>query len=450
MNESKIGKGGFSGPKTVGRSKITRIDILIDKIEKGEPLIFLKGKDSVSITIDKNILDSLKEWDLEGSFELTPGYETKDLEKTSEFGGLDDVTSKAEAIQAIAVALALEKENLTPEDINIEDINNLKNISIGGKNTKESLIDWVKSNPNWMKSTINTANSLVKNKSYFSQPLSDYTSHWQDDFVIKIYNILKDIKTSSAGSIVSTMQSDKWNPSDMWVSTEKGRKTINSLSGIDDITVYNQTINDLFCRGDLIGISLKKSTKKEPEIKEFNTANCSIPQTIKLKDFKASPNIAGEKITIDFGGEEKTLNLRNFKTTTAFSGEMGGGEAAGGKVGIAAINAILDTLGMGSYKLPPSSSDTLKVFKTKDPNNPKLVEYKNKFKDLYTTHVGNNFDEVFNNASDAWKTGKFYALHFIDAMANAGDNQDDFISQVVRYGISGVKGISSAFIKSGN
>ena len=80
----------------------------------------------------------------------------------------------------------------------------------------------------------------------------------------------------------------------------------------------------------------------------------------------------------------------------------------------------------------------------------KLKRQAKKFKDLYTTHVGENFDETFNNASDAWKTGKFYALHFIDALANAGNKQDDLISQVVRYGMSGVKGVSSSFIKSGN
>ena len=37
----------------------------------------------------------------------------------------------------------------------------------------------------------------------------------------------------------------------------------------------------------------------------------------------------------------------------------------------------------------------------------------------------------------------------IDALDKAGDKQDEFISQVVRYGMSGVKGVSSSFIKSG-
>ena len=83
-----------------------------------------------------------------------------------------------------------------------------------------------------------------------------FPSHdrWGDSFTKKIYEVLKDIQKASKGSIVATMDANKWNPSDIWVSTETGRKTINALSQVEDIGKYNQIINDLFCQGDLIVI----------------------------------------------------------------------------------------------------------------------------------------------------------------------------------------------------
>ena len=60
------------------------------------------------------------------------------------------------------------------------------------------------------------------------------------------------------------------------------------------------------------------------------------------------------------------------------------------------------------------------------------------FKNLVDKIIGRNhnlLDNYFNPPDNI----KFYS----------GNKQDEFISQVVRYGMSGVKGVSSSFIKSG-
>tara|TARA_R110000796_G_scaffold251212_1_gene382102 strand:+ start:497 stop:2005 length:1509 start_codon:yes stop_codon:yes gene_type:complete len=443
-DEKEKDKSGFK-PKD-------RREILIKKIQGNEELELVDGSNFVvdnKEEVIKNLRGEIPKTGVELIDKDGNRITTSKLLKTKEFGGKDNVTAKQEAAKAMALALAFSQNSpITNTDIDINNISNLSNLSLGSENSIENLIKFLDGDKSWMDSTINTANELIKQTQYFTQGLGNYTSHWGDNFTKKIYKVLNDIQKVSKGSIVATMDSNKWNPSDIWVSTEKGRKTINALSQVEDIGKYNQIINDLFCKGDLIGISLKKSAKSAPKIKEFNTANCSLPQSITFKSFKTSPKKAGEEIIVDFGGKETKLDLRNFSVTKGFSGEMKGTEAQAGKVGISAINAIIDNLGISSDKLPSSSTTTAKIFKEKD-SNPDYEAYKAKFKELYNEHIGGDFDSFFETATDAFKTGKFYALHFIDALDKAGDKQDEFISQIVRYGMSGVKGVSSSFIKSG-
>jgi len=440
-------KQGLKKAKVFGGSYKSRQEAFEDKFNNEKPFTLLDGGEVIFNKDKSNFNTTTGEGTLVGQDGKI--YKLSSLKKTKEFGGKDNVTAKQEAAKAMALALAFSQNSpITDTDIDISNISKLSNLSLGSENSIENLIKFLDGDKSLIDSIINTANELINQTQYFTQDLGNYTSHWGDSFTKKIYEVLKDIQKTSKGSIVATMDSNKWNPSDIWVSTEKGRKTINALSQVEDIGKYNQIINDLFCQGDLIGVSLKKSAKSAPKIKEFNTANCSLPQSITFKSFKTSPKKAGEEIVIDFGGKETKLDLRNFAVTKGFSGEMKGTEAQAGKVGISAINAIIDDLGIPLDKLPSSSTTTAKIFKEKD-SNPDYGSYKAKFKELYNEHIGGDFDSFFETATDAFKTGKFYALHFIDALDKAGDKQDEFISQVVRYGMSGVKGVSSSFIKSG-
>ncbi len=369
-------------------------------------------------------------------------YKLSDLEKTPEFGGEINTTAITEAAQAMAVALRfLKGSDLTEEDITLENFKKVlssEDVKVSKKAPDVDTIIQYLNNPkkvsrDWKKSIVNIGNSIASSPQINSS--KKYQAHWQDDFVEDIYKAYLKVK-GTGNSILSSMQSDKWNPGDIWLSTATGKEFFEEQSQvIEDIDYLNGVMDELFCRGDVIGISLKKTTK-EPKVKEFNTKMCSIPKKITYKGFKSSPSAQGAQIMLQMGDEEGILNLRNFDKTRGFSGEMKGKEAAGGKVGIKAMNAILDDKGLSDYKLPSSPSDVEEKIDDKD------QDIINKFGGLYAKYLGDDFKEMFNTKDLKWKTSKFYALHVIDAI----ESNPNIIPDVIRYAVSGTP-FSSAFIK---
>ena len=433
--KKKPSRGPFKNNKN-------RIDILIDKINKGEPLVF-NGKE---IVIDKKVIKDLEDWRDSDykllSINLAPGKTTSDLDKTEEFGGEINTTAITEAAQAMAVALRfLKGSDLTEEDITLENFKKVlssEDVKVSKKAPDVNTIIQYLNNPkkvsrDWKKSIVNIGNSIASSSQINSS--KKYQAHWQDDFVDDIYKAYLKVK-GTGNSILSSMQSDKWNPGDIWLSTATGKEFFEEQSQvIEDIDYLNGVMDELFCRGDVIGISLKKTTK-EPKVKEFNTKMCSIPKKITYKGFKSSPSAQGAQIMLQMGDEEGILNLRNFDKTRGFSGEIKGKEAAGGKVGIKAMNAILDDKGLSDYKLPSSPSDVEEKIDDKD------QDIINKFGGLYAKYLGDDFKEMFNTKDLKWKTSKFYALHVIDAI----ESNPNIIPDVIRYAASGTP-FSSAFIK---
>ena len=369
-------------------------------------------------------------------------YKLSDLEKTPEFGGEINTTAITEAAQAMAVALRfLKGSDLTEEDITLENFKKVlssEDVKVSKKAPDVNTIIQYLNNPkkvsrDWKKSIVNIGNSIASSSQINSS--KKYQAHWQDDFVDDIYKAYLKVK-GTGNSILSSMQSDKWNPGDIWLSTATGKEFFEEQSQvIEDIDYLNGVMDELFCRGDVIGISLKKTTK-EPKVKEFNTKMCSIPKKITYKGFKSSPSAQGAQIMLQMGDEEGILNLRNFDKTRGFSGEIKGKEAAGGKVGIKAMNAILDDKGLSDYKLPSSPSDVEEKIDDKD------QDIINKFGGLYAKYLGDDFKEMFNTKDLKWKTSKFYALHVIDAI----ESNPNIIPDVIRYAVSGTP-FSSAFIK---
>ena len=379
-----------------------RARVFKNRFDKGLPFLLDNGDE---IVLDKK--NSKFNFDtFEGTLIGVDGkkYPLSAFEKTEEFGGKENVTAKAEAIQAIAVAIRIKKGS----DIEIEDIN-IKNVddvteegltSIKDKNTKEALVDWYQDpkNKNWATSTTNTANAIANN---LLKSGEQYFTFWQDDFVDEIYKTFNLIKSKADKSnIISVVSDDKWNPSDMFISTAEGysklRGVINQID-FENIQEFNGIVNDLFCDGEVMGVSLKKSKKGLPEIKEFNQEACKARSSVgtigdlKFKEYVISPGGGGIEIhALDKNGDTLKLNLRNFSGITGFSGEIKGTEAAGGKVGIAAINTYLEDKNL----IPTSPSEVVKNLlpKTGEPTK----AYMDKFKSLWDEHIGTNFNNWFN------------------------------------------------------
>jgi len=384
-------------------------------------------------------------------------YPLSKFEKTEEFGGKENITAKSEAIQAIAVAIRFKKgSDIEIEDINISNVNDVTEeglTSIKDKNTKEDLVNWYQDpkNKSWATSTINTSN-VIANSSFIDDSKQYYT-FWQDSFVDAIYRTFNKIKSLSLKSdIISVVSDDKWNPSDMFISTDEG---FSKLRGIieqidfENIQEFNGIINDLFCGKEVLGISLKKSEKGLPQIKEFNQEACKTRSSIgtigdlEFKEYVISPKGGGIEIhALDKKGDTLKLALRNFAGKKGFSGELKGTEAAGGKVGIAAINTYLNNKNL----IPSSPSEVEKNLIPKEGKPTKA--YIDKFKGLWDEHIGTDFNSWFNQAEDKHKTSRYFALHVVDALEKTS-NRDKLLTDLFQYGGSSIKDISSTFAKSG-
>jgi len=455
--EGTLDPSGWRKPISQGPNKgKDKRDVLRDKIRKEDEVeVETNEGEIINVKLD-NSIKIPEDWN--GSrINIGSGYTTSDIIKTEEFGGLENVTAKSEAIQAIAVAIRLKKSSdIEIEDINIENVGDVAEkglTSIKDKNTKEDLVNWYQDpkNKGWATSTINTANAIAN--SPFIQGGQEYFTFWQDDFVDEIYKTFNLIKSKTDKSnIISVVSDDKWNPSDMFVSTAEGYSKLRGiLNQIDfeNIQEYNGIINDLFCDGEVIGISLKKSQKGLPQIKEFNQEACKTRSSagtigdLKFKEYVISPGGGGIEIhVLDKNGDTLKLNLRNFSGTSGFSGEIKGTEAAGGKVGIAAINTYLEDKNF----IPTSPLEVVKNLlpKTGEPTK----AYMDKFKSLWDKHIGTNFNNWFNQAEDKHKTTRYFALHVIDALEKSL-NKDKLLTDLFQYGGSSIKDISSTFAKSG-
>tara|TARA_R110002020_G_scaffold405572_1_gene615584 strand:+ start:48 stop:1595 length:1548 start_codon:yes stop_codon:yes gene_type:complete len=446
----------------------TRGHRFIDKVDKGLPFELTNGR-TIIIDKQKSIDDGKFNFDLskpndvfKGNLYDTDGkrYSLGSLEKTIDLGGEENTTAITESAQAIAVALRfLNDTPLTDNDITLEEFKkvlNDKNI-FQQKQTApdiERVIDYLKtgSDKGWRQSIVNIGNSIADSP-LINKELN-YKAHWQDEFVDSIYDLFTKIKEKDKNNpLLSLMQDDKWNPADMWLSTEKGRIAIEKgVKEIDNIEQLNDLIDDLFCKGEVIGISLKKTTKL-PTIKPFNTDQCSVPKTIKYNKYYMPPkaNSKGAHVQVQVGDKKMVLNLRNFGGI-GFSGELGGGEAAAGKVGIGPMNAILDAHDLSTYKLPVSPSETLANLSGDYDEKNKVQE---KFKFLYDVYVKpqtgesfiEKFDSMIGNEGGKAKVALFYALHVIDALEN-NTNDPTLMSDIVRYAMSATPGISSAFAKA--
>jgi len=481
--EGTIGAGGWKNGKMPDKGPFakekTRIQILADKIKKGE-VIVVQNKDTIeNIKVDPNKEDDIRKWDGVGEIDLGNGYTTSNVVKTSEFGGTENTTAKSEAAQAVALAIRLNNggKNITEKDFTLE---NIKDAISSGRSsikiidkltTPEALVDWFtrpdkeksKTQAEWRNSTIATANELVDKV----LKGGDWYTFWQDEFVQKIYEIFSKVKKlDNQGDIVSGLQDDKWNPADIFVATPEGYSILRSKLDDSNISLseLNDTINYLFCNEWVYGISLKKSPKSAPEIKQFNNNMCKDLKGLKSGnlgdiEFKGYNIGGGGTITIEVApkdDKDKTIkiDLRNFQTNGGFSGEITGTNAAGGKIGLGPIEKYLNKpefqmKGL-EKKIDLPNNKKANNLTIKDPTDPDFKTTLNHFRELYEKYVDKEgFDNFIKNKPVKNWTSKYMGLNVIDAIDNSPD-KTKLIYSLLQYAGSQIPDVSSSFIKSGN
>ena len=357
-------------------------------------------------------------------------YSLAQFKKTDEFGsgkgsgaGVAN-TALQESTQCLANAIAYRVKNspINKEDLNDENIESaLQYIDV------TSSVDEMKSflkDSSWAKTFINTANVLL---AQFYNP--NFEFHRGSSFTNSIYSAYK---TASKSEDIS-MQSDKWNPADIWLVSP----SVKSITFPTNLKELNGLIAELLSSNKLIGVSLKKLGDSAKV-----SLNNITGEELKGYSYEGPPISTNKSKEAKIKYNKGVIAFRTFNYTTNFAGEIQGKTAVHGKVG---TNAINDALKLNKLPLLPSTQELKSKFEDNDAS---LI---GDFYTIYNKIVENvsedDFNTILENKDMDWKVSKYLSLKIGDIVDSASSSiQDEFISDLIRYASSLTK-ISSAFVK---
>jgi hypothetical protein len=357
-------------------------------------------------------------------------YSLSQFKKTEEFGsgkgsgGGAAATATQESAQCIANSIAyhIKKGPISSEDLNEANIQaTSKYVDVTAS------LDEMKSflkEKSWSATFVNTANALLS-----KFPNSNFNFHRGSQFVNSIYNAFKIAAKKDGISI----QSDKWNPADIWLVDP----SIESTQFPDNLSELNGLIAELLSEDKLLGVSLKK-LGGEAKISLYNIST----EELEGYTYEGPPVSTNKSKDAKLKFNKGVIAFRTFNFATNFAGEILGKTASHGKVGTGAINDALKLNGLPA--LPPTK-DSKASFES---NDEALIK---DFYKVYNQIVENinesNFMTIFNNKDMDWKVSKYTSLKLCSIIESVPtEKQNEFISDLIRYASSSTKA-SSAFVK---
>ena len=372
----------------------------------------------------------------------------------------------------------------------------------------------------WLQTYMATAN-MIKNKStnfdgnvYFHRGSPFMDSIYEKKKTCEKHN--KDlIKSGEAPSFLAesltSFSNDKWNPGDIWMSTNKPTDepfTWTPPEMKKDMQVHvcdwvnlQKSVYESADAGETLGISLKK-TGKTANFSEFNTPQKK--QEIKYRGFKFGNGdfFNSADVYIEFSGGG-SMQYRPTDGNKSWQGEIKGTKASGGKAGGGATNYYTELyfgksidantkLASGTWKekkgeikdIDKKKMHELYLIHNRNQTSKKRTEVKiskevaakkgnpytvlqdfsmvEKGKDyIYTSNkdevnltdfkiIGDNYTTRGKNASKNFYFGKYMALVFIDAVeasSTSPGNRNGFATDVIRYAQSNIDNVSTYFWK---
>ena len=390
----------------------------------------------------------------------------------------------------------------------------------GSRYTFDKLWDKAPMDAEWMLTYMATAN-MIKNKAtkfkgnvYFHRGSPFMDSIYEKKKTCEKHN--KDlIKSGEAPSDIeeslTSFSNDKWNPGDIWISTNEPtdepfswtppEMKKNMKVHVCDWVNLQKSVYESAKKGETLGISLKK-TGAEASFTEFNKPEEK--QEIKYRGFKFGNgdffNSADVYIEFSSGG---SMQYRPTDGNKSWQGEIKGTKASGGKAGGGATNYYTELyfgksidsnrkLTSGSWKEKKGKIEAKDITKmhelylihNRNQTSKKRTEVKiskedatkkgnpytslqdfsmvEKGKDyIYTSNkdevdlvnfkiIGDNYITRGKNASKNFYFGKYMALVFIDAVeasSTSPGNRNGFATDIIRYAQSNIDNVSSYFWK---
>ena len=419
-----------------------RADTFLKKIENDEEFELMNGS---KIVIDKEqsaeAIQKLQNKDfLKLTFIDTSGntHPLKSFRKTAEFGAgsgagggsVDTRIMESAHCYGCAIAYNVVNGKLTRDDLireNFDQVSSFVNVDA----TIDEIEEFLERKPLWYESTVKSVNKI-----YELFPNKNYKFHRGSEQVEKIYNAWKESLERKEKKLdqYQTMKDDKWNPSDIWLMTDK----VTDFDWSGNLEVLNGQISQFYEDKDLIGVSLKMIGKNlEAKVKVFNDPGIPPGNVYEYEGYKTTPKSSGLEILYTGG----SITCRNFDVVKGWSTEIKGKAAQGGKCGHTGVNDILK---INNISPLPNQKDTVIAFKE---NN---QEHYDKFYYLYDRFIENidkeSFKEKYDESKLSWKTGNYMGLEFLERLEDNEDKRNEILNDVMRYASSSTK-FSSQFIK---
>lgn len=269
-------------------------------------------------------------------------------------------------------------------------------------------------NEDWYKSSILIANALIKQISTIDTDFKIKSKGFQNIYYFRgdeeiMGNIQKLFTIANKSPLTIKKQGafgnvNKWNPADIYFGSDKAKNSIKkelseAKTGVYNFSNLNILINDLIDGGDLLPLSLKKSTnnviiqkvnfdkKKElEEIKKIKVKSVSNWKPYKPVKFPEKGETRDFRVFLLAGGE---IKFRHDPSTGSFKTEyVIGTEARGGSIGsmkglcdiISFIDKSLATKLLNEYNIGEKNfkEQMISLYKNRDKlnkKNPKLFDY---------------------------------------------------------------------------
>ena len=430
MSEVSLNPGELRKDRTPNRA-----EVFLKKIENNEEFELMDGS---MVVIDKeqsaDSIQKLKDKDFNKLiFTDTTGKQLKlnQFKKTEEFGAgsgagggsVDTRIMESAHCFGLGIAYYVKGEKITKEDLIRENFEQAQS-HVDVDATIDEIEEFLERKSLWYEST-----SKSVNKIYDLFPNNNFKFHRGSEQVKTIYTAWQTAKQKEELKLMD----DKWNPADIWLVSPK----VSEFTFSDDLSVLNGSIANLFCDGELIGVSLKMVGKKaDAKAEIYNGEGCNIFE-YKYEGYKTTSKSSTVEIKYNGG----VITCRNFSVETGWSTEIKGKAAQGGKCGHGGVNDILK---MNNLTLLPLQKDTLNAFKVND------EEYYNKLFYLFDRFVEDindkDFKELYNEKPLSWKTSNFMGLEFLLRLEDNPEQADEVLNDVMRYASSSTK-VSSQFIK---
>ena len=323
------------------------------------------------------------------------------------------------------------------------------------KISMEKIHQYLLDNPDWMQSSIRTANALYADTRY-----RNTSFHWyhDNDFVKKINAHWKDVNTREGKPFADV---NKWTPADIWLCDCSVSSPVTTFE--EYFAGWNNLLMELVTQKKLIGVSLKKVTSNTARLERTNMGEKKPRKSF----ISCGSNSLYGSIDTYFDGQGFKMQMRDTSGSgDTWQGEIVGGSAfgagaKGGRVGGGVLNRILEAVygeGNGCYRnynidgvktAAHGNSLDQRIYDLVDKNRGvvlmgergNLYKHRNISKVRETEELDMERIRSADNKTPAkrhqWKFSKFLGLEVVDiVMSGTSAERNDVSSRLYQYAAS--------------